>query len=43
MMKILFLLKNMDGVCIVAQWIGELTLNLSGFSPLSFDPRSGHM
>ena len=27
----------------VAQWIGELTLNQSGFSPLWFEPRLGHM
>ena len=27
----------------VAWWIRELTLNLLGFSPLWFEPRSGHM
>ena len=27
----------------VAKWIGELTLNPLGFSPLRFEPRSGHM
>ena len=27
----------------VAYWIGELTLNPLGFSPLWFKPRSGHM
>ena len=27
----------------VARWIRELTLNPLGFSPLWFEPRSGHM
>ena len=27
----------------LAKWIGELTLNPLGFSPLWFEPRSGHM
>ena len=27
----------------VAWWIGELTLNPLGFSPLWFDPSSGHI
>ena len=27
----------------VAYWIRELTLNPLGFSPLRFEPRSGHM
>ena len=27
----------------VAWWIRELTLNPLGFSPLWFEPRSGHM
>ena len=33
----------MPGRAPVAYWIGELTLNSLGFSPLWFEPRSGHM
>ena len=28
---------------VTSTWIGELSLNPLGFSPLWFEPRSGHM